>query len=426
MGEQSALSAPSDAHRRTVHPKQTEATMNNTDGLPNPPEFPLKGPLPPQMQLPDHYPAIQDVIVGPGPNEHALIDQAFQTANQYIHAEWFRISDTVSNNALVAAKASGSDVNVIEDSKNMASAFSKTQLQILTNGGVPFELSSDGFNISHAKTAAISSTALGARTIIGSMNLTNENARDEEFITNDPGINRSVNAVQAMDIINAKNGTTNTPTGLDPALVISPINAEDKLSGLIYSVDPDPSKGWVIATSENWGDPVIQRALLDVAAHGIPVKVLGPEVDENPNQAFNYPFLKALEAGGVQSKWMPAPSPGESATNPVHPYEHLKSIVVMTPKGPVGYLGSINYSFQSAHQIAGLNKAVVGSSVKPNREMGVLFNDPKAISQLTQVMNQDFNNADVLPANPPPSKAPTMKSLEDTDALDAAHAAKRR
>ena len=95
----------------------------------------------------------------------------------------------------------------------------------------------------------------------------------------------------------------------------------------------------------------------------------------------------------------------------------------MTPNGPVGYLGSINFSFQSAHQIAGLNKAVVASSVKPNREMGVLFNDPRAISQITQVMNQDFNNADVLPANPPPSKAPTMKSLEDTDALDAAHAA---
>src|SRR5277367_4018399 len=237
MGEQATLKSSPASHRRTTAPEpQAEFTKSNMDGLPAPPEFPLKGPLPPEMRLPTHYPAIQDVIVGPGPNEHALIDQAFRSANQYLHAEWFRISDTVSNQALVAAKAAGSDVNVIEDLKNMASPFSQKQLQILTDGGVPFELSSKGFNISHSKAAAISGTQDGPRTVIGSMNLTAENARDVEFITNDPGINASVNAIQKMDVINAKNGTTDTPTGLDPALVVSPVNAEDKLAGLIYSV----------------------------------------------------------------------------------------------------------------------------------------------------------------------------------------------
>lgn len=419
MGEQDALSE----HPRKGHPgKQTEATVapNFSDGLPPPPKFPLQGPLPPEMQLPTHYPAIQQVIIGPAANEHAVIDQALQGADKSINAEWFRISDTVSNNALVTAKKAGSNVNVIEDSKNMASPFSKQQLQILTNGGVPFELSSDGFNISHTKAAAIDSTQDGQRTIIGSMNLTNENARDIELITDDPGIYKSVIAVNNADVLNAKNGTTDTPTGLDPAHVVSPVNGEDKLSGLIYSVDPDPNKGWVLADSENWGDPVIQQSLLDVAKAGIPVKVLGPEEDENPNPSFNYPYLKAMQTGGAQAKWMPNPAPGENPNAPIHPYEHLKTIIVMTKNGPVGYVGSVNFSFQSAHQIAGLNKANVDlSKVKPNREQGILFNDPTAINAFVNAFNTDFANAADLPATAPPTKTTpaTTETKEDAEAI---------
>lgn len=144
MGERDALAE----HPRKGHPgQQQEATVRPdfSDGLPPPPKFPLAGPLPPEMQLPTHYPSIQQVIIGPSANEHAVIDQALSSANQSVNAEWFRISDTVSNNALVTAKKAGSNVNVIEDSKNMASPFSKQQLQILTNGDVPFELSSPRF-----------------------------------------------------------------------------------------------------------------------------------------------------------------------------------------------------------------------------------------------------------------------------------------
>jgi len=425
MGEQNAFA--SSEHPRKGHPaKQTEATVTPdfSDGLPPPPKFPLAGPLPPEMQLPTHYPSIQQIIIGPAANEHGPIDTAITRGDKSVNGEWFRVSTTADNDALVAAKKAGSNVNIIEDLKNMQSPFSKQQLQILTNGKVPWEYSSAGFNISHSKAATIDSTKDGQRTIIGSMNLTNENARDIEFITNDSGIYKSVNDVINADVINAKNGTTNTPTGLDPALVVSPVNAEDKLSGLIYSVDPDPKKGWVVCDSENWGDPVIQQALLDVAAHGIPVKVLGPEEDENPNPSFNYPYLKAMQTGGVQAKWMPNPAPGENPDSPTHPYEHLKTIVVMTPDGPVGYLGSVNFSFQSAHQIAGLNKANVDTSkVKPNREMGLLFNDPAAINAVMNVFNTDFANAADLPATAPPTKtAPaTTETREDAEAIKKAN-----
>lgn len=382
-------------------------------------------PLPSQMQLPSQFPAIQDIFVGPSANEHAGIDQALAGANKSLHAEWFRITDPATNNAIVAAKRSGSDVGVIEDNKNMSTPSSQQALDILKNGGVDLQLSSNGFDITHSKAAAIDSTTDGKRTIIGSMNMTGSNSRDIEFITNDSGIYNSMESIYNTDMQNAKNGTTDTPSGLDPAMVVSPVNAEDKLAGLIYSVDPDPKKGWIIADSENWGDPVIQKALEDAAAHGIPVKVLGPEIDENPNQYFNYPHLKELQDNGVQARWMPNPCPGESKDNPIHPYEHLKTIVVMTPNGPVGYLGSINFSHQSAGQVdASSQSAGQGDAstpeqkYKPNRELGILFNDPKAINAVETVFNQDFNNADTIPAvspAPPPKPKPAEGGQDNTN-----------
>ena len=60
-----------------------------------------------------------------------------------------------------------------------------------------------------------------------------------------------------------------------------------------------------------------------------------------------------MASGGVDARLMPKPVKGETKKNqtPLHPYEHLKMIITMTPDGPVGYVGSINFSYQSAHEV---------------------------------------------------------------------------
>jgi hypothetical protein len=80
----------------------------------------------------------------------------------------------------------------------------------------------------------------------------------------------------------------------------------------------------------------------------------------------------------------------------------------MTPNGPVGYVGSINFSFQSAHQVD--SPTTAGSKVKPNRELGILFNDTAAINAVEQAFNTDFGNAALLPATAPPAESKERKA----------------
>jgi phosphatidylserine/phosphatidylglycerophosphate/cardiolipin synthase-like enzyme len=350
--------------------------------------------LTPQMKLPDHYPRITEMVIGPSKDEHDSINDSFAGANKSLHAQWFRVTDKKSNDAIIAAKHGGADVQIIEDRRSMSSASSKRVLDLLRKGGVEPTLSSSGFQITHSKAARIVDED-GTRVIIGSINLTNEKARDIELTTDDPGIARSFEEVFQTDLKNAATGGTATPKNLDPAFVVSPVNAEDKIAGLIYSVDPDRNKGWVIATSENWGDPIIQKALVDVAARGIPVRVIGPECDQNFNPVINYPHLKDLEAGGVKARMMPKPGKGDKS----HPYMHLKMVEVMTPKGPVGYVGSINFSLQSAYEQGG---AVPKKPKLTNRELGILFNDEKVLKTIKdQVFDSDWRNSIDMPSSPP-------------------------
>src|SRR5579883_1929812 len=122
-GHQSSTAFPVDGTETLIDPAEvttlsaTSPSTTRAAGV----AFPLSQPLPAEMQLPSHYPAIQALSIAPDKNRYSPIDQAFATADS-VHAEWFRITDKGANAALATAKKNGADVLVVEDQKNMSGA----------------------------------------------------------------------------------------------------------------------------------------------------------------------------------------------------------------------------------------------------------------------------------------------------------------
>lgn len=287
--------------------------------------------------------SVQKLIVMPSQNGHQDWIDAISAAKKSVHLEMYHLTDRTVIDALIAkAQDKSVDVRVILDGKSLNGGYKKAY-EALVSGGVSVRGSSPAFSITHTKTLVVD----GNTAFITTINLTNtaRNTRDYGIVTDDFNIISEMEAVFEGDWTNSSNQGFFTPNLSDPHLAWSPNNSLGKLLQLI-----DSAENSIDAEVENLGSRDIAEAFKRAVARGVKVRMIVPECGFG-DVFFNYPFLKDLAAGGVQTRVMPY---GGSFTQP---FLHGKLMVV---DGRKIYLGSINYSFNST------TKA---------RELGVIFAD---------------------------------------------------
>lgn len=307
------------------------------------------------------------LIVTPNSKGHVEFLQSINNtkSGDVIRMAMFHLTNTQVINALVSAQKRGVTVKVILDSVSLNLPNFKLGFEQLKSGGVDVRTSTSAFSISHQKSMTINNS----EAFITAINLTKleDVTRDFGLIVHDPDVISEVITVFEQDWQNAMTGQGVTPQVNELHLVWSPVNSLTKLVNLISSV-----KKSLIVQVENLGDSQIQSALIAAVKRGASVKVLVPMCSKG-NSKINYPYLKELAAGGVQTKVMPTP---ESVA---HPYMHSKMMVV---DGVIAYVGSVNFSKNST------SKA---------RELGVLFSEVKPIQTLSSLFQQDWNAAVSVP-----------------------------
>jgi cardiolipin synthase A/B len=300
--------------------------------------------------------------------DHQPFVAAIDAARTSIDMTMFHLTDRAVVEALAAAVARGVQVRVIVDGKGVAAKANRAAYARLEAGGIQAHESSPAFAITHAKAMVVD----GGTTFITAINLTQDVARTRDLgiITHDRGIAADVEAIFAADWHNAETRGHETPRPHAPSLVVAPVNARAQLHALIASARHE-----LLVTVENLGDPDIEAALAAAVAHGVTVRIIVPLCDKNPNPLYNLPAAHHLVAAGAAVRMMPAPESAEQ------PYMHSKLILA---DATTAYVGSVNFS---------------ANSISHARELGVLFAQPAAASQILALFETDWTHAIAPPAD---------------------------
>jgi phosphatidylserine/phosphatidylglycerophosphate/cardiolipin synthase-like enzyme len=282
---------------------------------------------------------------------------ALNSAKTSIHMTMYNLTDQAILDALVAAHDRGVEVKLIEDYTN-ASRKKGGPFDQLVSAGVDARKSSQLFSITHEKAFVID----GTKAYVMTLNLTkiSDDVRDVALITQDRDNVKFVEDLFSVDWDNAANGTGNTPAVIPDNFVVAPIDGVAKITALI-----DSARSSLQIEVENLSYTDIIKAMIAAQARGVNVQVMLPRCNMSSSD-FDMPAALQLSQGGVDVRLMPGPMTADL------PYIHQKSIIV---DGTKAFLGSENFSFNS------LEKA---------RELGIIFDDPKQIGQLSATFQRDF------------------------------------
>ncbi|MBI5482432.1 MAG: hypothetical protein HY906_26490 [Deltaproteobacteria bacterium] len=290
------------------------------------------------------------VIVEPSDNGDGLVD-AIRNATTSVHMTMYLLTADRIIDALIAAKNAGRAVKVILNQNfptggdSNASAYSRLQ-----SAGIAVHWAPSSFSLTHTKCAIIDGQAAWIMT----MNATDSGLDgNREFIAidTDPDDVAEAEAIFQADFA----GTSITPSG---KLLVAPVNARDRLVGLIAS-----ASSTIEVEAEALSDAAIVGRLANAAGSGISVKIVladdAPSADETAART-------QLKAAGAQLVKLS------------NPYIHAKSIVV---DGATAYVGSINFTT---------------GSMTYNRELGVIFSTPAGVQQVLTATRSDFADGTAL------------------------------
>ncbi|AZZ37029.1 hypothetical protein CIK05_09565 [Bdellovibrio sp. qaytius] len=309
------------------------------------------------------------LIVTPNPNGHTEFLRSINKtmSGDIIRMEMFHLTDTDIINALVSAQNRGVTVKVILDGISLNLPTFDYAFEKLKAAGVDVRASTSAFTITHSKAMVINTS----EAFITAINLTKltEITRDFGLIVHDTAVIGEVINVFEQDWQNASSQQGITPQVSELHLVLSPVNSLAKLVNLISS-----AKKSLSVQVENLGHAQIQSAFIAAAKKGIIVRVLVPMCSKGGSAKLNFPYLKELAAGGVQTKVMPTPESIE------HPYMHSKMVIA---DGVVSYIGSVNFSKNSTTYA---------------RELGILFSEIEPIKTMSGIFEKDWASAIAVPA----------------------------
>jgi cardiolipin synthase len=285
------------------------------------------------------------VIVEPGDNGAGLLN-AITGASSSVHMIMYMLTDPDVIDALLAAHRAGRDVKVLLNQTFPAGqgntngdAFNQLQA-----AGVAVRWAPSTFTLTHAKTVIIDGTSAWIMTMNATKSAPTSN---REYLAVDTDAD---DVAEAEAIFQADwNGTAITPQG---KLVVAPVNARERLTGLIAS-----ATATLDMEAETLSDYTIESALIDAHGRGVAVKIVLSDEDPSAAQADTVARLKAA---------------GIPLRTRAHPMIHAKAIVA---DGARCYVGSENFTL---------------SSLVYNREIGVIFATSSEVQKVLSTIRADF------------------------------------
>jgi cardiolipin synthase A/B len=290
------------------------------------------------------------LIIEPGAS-FSPVYELISGAKHSIDITMYEFADTTAEGDLAAAARRGVRVEVILDQAEQdenSSAYS-----YLRSHGVKVTWSSPSFRYTHQKTMVVD----GTEAVIMTANLTSRYyATSRDFLVTDTS-RPDVSAITAVFAADFAHRSIHPSDGTD--LVWSPTDSQAKMLALING-----ARSSLRIYSEEMGDSTIEKALIRAARRGVDVQVCG----ENENGEYDSAYTKLADAGIHISYY----------SSPAGFYIHGKVIEAdYARSGAKVFIGSENFS---------------ATSLKDNRELGLIVSDHAVMSAIATTFATDFKS----------------------------------
>lgn len=294
------------------------------------------------------------IFVEPQAGEAPVL-QAIRGAQSSVWVEVYLLTDRNVIYALEDAAQRGVDTRVLlELNPYGAGTTTPTQtLQELQAAGVKAEGANPAFHYTHEKAMIVD----GATLYIMTANLTKSGLGGSSYADNrEYGVIDSAAAdVREATAIFQADWARTAPTLSDPNLVVSPVNARQRLLAFINGAQTT-----LLVEDEEMYDTQSAQALVAAAKRGVHVEVVLPPPSGSSGPGAN---VATLLQGGVHVRYITSV------------YMHAK---MMVADGRLAFVGSENFS---------------ANSLDDNRELGILIADQSAIATLTRTFAGDWSSA---------------------------------
>lgn len=284
------------------------------------------------------------LIVEPD-NGRSPILTAINNAKQSIQLVIYGITDPDIIHALIRAKNQHKNVEILYEPSPYKNANENTYaIRQFQQAGLRIKSANSAFQLTHQKTFIFDHRYA----LIMTFNLTRstfDKERNFALLIDDPVL------IQEIEKVFHADWQQNNSTVTNEQLVWSPDNSREKILALINSAQHD-----INIYAQNITDYRTIGALAHAARSGLQVKVLlSAEAEHQHSNKLSY-----LKKAGVIIKFHRALM------------IHAKVIIVDNERA---YLGSINFT---------------KPSMDNNRELGIITDDAKVVTQLKSVFNQDW------------------------------------
>jgi phosphatidylserine/phosphatidylglycerophosphate/cardiolipin synthase-like enzyme len=280
--------------------------------------------------------------------------QAIRSAQTSIWVEVYLLTDYNVIKALEDAEQRGVDVRVLLEMNpyGVGTTAPQVTLQKLQTVGIKARGANPAFHYTHEKALIVDNATLYLLTA----NLSKSGLGGSSYADNrEYGVvdTAAADVREAAAIFEADWART-TPALSDPNLVVSPINARQRLLAFI-----EVAHTTLMVEDEEMYDSQTENALIAAAKRGVAVEVVMPK----PSGSNSSSDVVALLRGGVHVRYI------------TNVYMHAK---MMVADGRQAFVGSENFS---------------ANSLDDNRELGILIADQSAITLLTHTFQQDWSSA---------------------------------
>jgi phosphatidylserine/phosphatidylglycerophosphate/cardiolipin synthase-like enzyme len=290
---------------------------------------------------PISFTPIQRLYVQPR-DGRGFLTTALSSATSTIDAVFYILTDDTVESRLISAKNRGVRVRVILDPDQPANGSARARL---TDAGVPVRGGSPSFTHTHQKSVLVDGRQAFIMTLNPSEAAFNDN---REYAV-------SVTRMSELDDLGRLFEADWAPSSNPPVsstLVVSPNNSRARLTALLQRAGRE-----VLCTVETFADYGLRQLLVAKRSAGVAIRVLLADPRDIQANAQDAAELRAL---GFEVRFLP------------RPFLHAKLVLV---DGRYAYTGSVN---------------LTRTSLEFNREVGVLVDDPTAVTELRTQAEADW------------------------------------
>jgi cardiolipin synthase len=284
------------------------------------------------------------IIAEPNGNDASELVAAINAATKSVHVIMYLFTSTAVENALIAKKNAGLDVKVMLNKTFPAGGSNSGIFASLQSSGISVQYAP--VNLTHEKCIIID----GAVAWIMTMNTTTSApTSNREYLA----IDKDSDDVAEAEAIFEADWANMPPTTVTGKLLVAPINARERLLGLVNS-----ATATIDIEGEEFSDTQITQAIAARADTGVKVRLVVSSATPTASQTGAIGYLK-----------MHGMAKAVSTSNPTI---HAKAIVV---DGKAVYVGSANFTT---------------GSLNYNRELGIITGAASEVAVVANAIQQDF------------------------------------